>query len=209
LIKKGAQALSLVMHPIFLAYYGIVAAVHWHFVLSAKLGGQTESFFLLIFFLSLVAVPMLGLMLLLRKYSPKELAHLTPEERLISLMVMSVLYFFMAFSFDTLFVDPILKYYVISLGISSLVGFFLSKFTRISMHLLGCGALTAFIILLARNASHPIDWLLFVVLILSGFVGVSRLYLKAHRASEIYLGYSTGLILNIIYYIIVYGFQMH
>ncbi len=206
MVKRLAFSLSFLTHPIFLAYFGILIAVHWHFALSTKLAGRTESFFLIIFFLSLVVVPALGLMLLLKKYYPKELASLSEEERRVGILVMSVLYFFMALSFDTLFVDPILKVYLFSLGLTTLIGFVISRFRKVSFHMLGFGAITAFVLLLTRNAQHSIDFVLFSVVILGGIVGVSRLILNAHKPSEIYLGYSAGLISNFIYFVIVYGF---
>lgn len=119
---------------------------------------------------------------------------------------MAILYLFMALIFDSLFIDRIIRIYFFSLALTSAAGFLAGRRFRISYHMLGWGALTALAMLISRFAAQRMDWLLFVLIILAGLTGKARLILKAHRPNEIYLGYSTGLILNLLFYGIIYGF---
>lgn len=119
---------------------------------------------------------------------------------------MAVLYTFMALSFDSLFLDRIIRIYFFSLSLTAAVGFVLSGWTRVSYHMLACGGLTALALLISRFAVSRMDWLVFTVILVSGLVAMMRLILEAHRPNEIYLGYSTGLIMNLVYYGIIYGF---
>lgn len=202
-----AKIFSYAGHPVFLAFYGLWIGVQYHYVISSRLNPRSELFFLIIFFLSLVLVPTLGLMLLLRKYKPSELAKMNGAERRVSLLVMTVLYLFMAFSFNTLFIEPILRVYLMSIGICTAVGFVITRFRTVSLHMLAWGGITPFLILLSGFSVSNMDGIVIGSVIFAGLIGVSRLTLKAHRPSELYLGYSTGFLATAICYLFYYGIQ--
>lgn len=198
--------MSYAGHPVFLAFYGLWTGVQFHYVISSKLNERSETFFLIIFFLSLVLVPVLGLMLLLRKYRPSELASLSGQERRVSLLVMTVLYFFMAFSFNALFIEPILRVYLLSIGVCTAVGFVITRYRNVSLHMLAWGGITPYLILLSGYSVVNMDLVVVGSVVLAGLIGVSRLALNAHRPSELYLGYSAGFLATALCYLLYYGF---
>lgn len=90
----------------------------------------------------------------------------------------------------------------------------INSFTKISLHTIAMGGLTAGIMFIIFNWTYgtvhiPFPWFNFqlrisdrlvamIVVILAGAVGSSRLYLKAHREDEIYGGYLVGVLSQII-----------
>ncbi len=83
---------------------------------------------------------------------------------------------------------------VITLTVILLTG--VTFFWKISAHMIGVGGLVAVVMVLGEKFSNfPVLYPLLLVLILSGAIASSRLYLNAHRPLEIYLGFITGFLI--------------
>ncbi len=77
---------------------------------------------------------------------------------------------------------------IIAISIALAITFF----WKISMHMIGIGGLTGAI--LALSLRFGIDaWMIFtVVLLISGLLGSSRLFLNAHTPAQVHTGYLLG-----------------
>ena len=73
--------------------------------------------------------------------------------------------------------------------------------------MLAWGGITPFLIVLSGYSVVNMDLVVVGSVVLAGLIGVSRLALKAHRPSELYLGYSAGFVATAICYLLNYGFQ--
>ncbi len=76
--------------------------------------------------------------------------------------------------------------------------FFLFVNRKVSIHMIGMGSLTAFVIGMSFHDAR--NWVLLItgLLLLSGAVGSSRLQMKAHTGKELAIGYAVGLIPQLI-----------
>lgn len=102
--------------------------------------------------------------------------------------------------------------FILGSVISVFLCFFLNLFDKISLHMAGIGGLFVGLILMHYKFSYdtfdvdifntsyyfPTNLIIFVVLLLLGLVGTSRLYLKAHESKEIYAGLAVGILSQII-----------
>lgn len=111
-------------------------------------------------------------------------------------------------------VPEALSFFVLGCTISVFIALMINSFTKISLHTIGAGGFAAGMIFIVYNWSYgnlhiPLSWIgtsveisdrliIMMVLVLAGLTGVSRLYLKAHRQDEVYLGYVVGIFAQII-----------
>lgn len=66
---------------------------------------------------------------------------------------------------------------------------------NISLHMIGLGALTAFLLMVALTKQIDLyPWLL-VSILASGIAGTSRLYLGSHSQAQVYGGYLLGAVI--------------
>jgi membrane-associated phospholipid phosphatase len=66
---------------------------------------------------------------------------------------------------------------------------------KISLHMIGVGALTGAFAGLALLSPNSFTMLLILAILVSGLTGTSRLILSAHKPIEVYIGFLTGLAL--------------
>ncbi|MCB0734305.1 MAG: hypothetical protein H6608_10400 [Flavobacteriales bacterium] len=207
--KRLAKFLSIFGHPVFLPVYGVLAVTQWHFLVAAKLIPETRWIFVFAYILSLTVIPLIGVALMLKKYTLDELSHMSKEERISASGVLAGVYLFMAFAFRTLYVAPILQAMVIALGISALVLAIATRSFRISFHSFGWAGLTVLFFIIGRNAVINMSVPILVSVLLGALVMTSRLVLGAHQHREVYAGYIIGLICNSLVYLIYFNYGIY
>lgn len=89
-------------------------------------------------------------------------------------------------------------------------GFIINLFWKISTHMLGLGGLLGGVMAVSFHVKNSNPYILFIALfILSGLLGVCRLYLRKNTAAQIYVGFFLGFalayasVLGGIYYMLV------
>ncbi len=203
--RKLAQFISAVLHPVFIPVLAVLSLTHFHFLTASKLIPERKWLFIAAYSLSLTIVPLMGTALMLRKYTFKELSHLTTQERVSSAFVMAGIYFFIAFTFQTLFLDQLMKAFVIAIGFSALTLSMVSRYFKISFHTFGWAGMLVLMLAIAQNAVFNMGFVVVAVFILTALVAWARLRLGAHSHREVYAGFIFGLLCNAVVYLIFYG----
>jgi len=86
-------------------------------------------------------------------------------------------------------------YFMVAIALLSFVSLVVSLKWKISNHMMGMGGLTGVVLgLFQWNSSH-IPLFLILAVMISGMVGTSRLLLKAHTPTQVYVGYLTGMVI--------------
>ncbi len=81
-------------------------------------------------------------------------------------------------------------------AIIALVGLIINFFWKISAHMMGMGGLVGGVLSVCFNVKGSNPMILFTILfILAGLLGVCRLYLRAHTAAQVYVGFILGFII--------------
>ncbi len=90
---------------------------------------------------------------------------------------------------------PIFRFvhaYILGSAVSVITGFLLNFRWKVSAHTIGMGGLTALVVGFSHHVKTAFPLVFTGIILLSGIVASSRLYLKAHSQGEIYLGWITG-----------------
>jgi hypothetical protein len=121
----------------------------------------------------------------------------TNRERLIPFFVTSVLYFFCYYLLIRLGAPPTISKFILAATTTVVILFLLSFKWKISAHMMGIGGLTGALIAVSFRLSVNLEYFIVVSIIVSGFIGYSRLKLKTHMQYQIYTGWLTGVFISL------------
>ncbi len=117
------------------------------------------------------------------------------RERVYPVLTTGVFYFLGYFLLSRLNVSPLIEGFVLSSLVAVLLAAGISFFWKISMHAIAVGGVTG--ALAGMMLKYGIDLILMVamMLLISGLVASARLFLNAHKPSQVYVGFFSGFVL--------------
>lgn len=171
---------------------------------------------LTIFFNS-IFIPAVAIVLMWRLEFIKSLDMQERQERIGPLIVVSISYLWLFLNIKNYYMIPIpFSRFVLGALIAIFLAFFVNNFSKISLHGVGVGGmLMGALSLFARHGKGMVNWefgnsvlqvhnivIIAVLLVLSGVVLSSRLYLKAHHLQDILGGVLVGIVGQLIAFIL-------
>ncbi|MFK8060709.1 MAG: hypothetical protein AB8B78_11530 [Polaribacter sp.] len=189
---------STILHPIVIPTIGVLL----YFIFIQSSFNRSQRFAVLgLIFVTTYLIPLFILILFKKIKLIKSFNVESIKERKIPVAVMIVLFYLLGNTLHSItnLSDLGLLFYATSLG---LVFIYLSFFLKLkaSLHLLSLGISTGFFMVLGLLYSSSFVPIVIIAILLSGLLGSSRLYLKAHTVKEIYIGYFYGFISPFIVY---------
>ena len=188
MLKKTALGLSVIFQPLVIPTF--MVATLFYIVPEATMvpKGAKWAVLLLIGFTTFL-VPLLSLLGL--RYSavinslqlPNRRERIYPFALVSVFYVMTVSFFYWKLNIDQLLLVT-LGLVTVSLVLMTVVTFFY----KISAHQTAMGGW----VLSVKFTSGPMFYYFLLVIVLSGLIGTARLYLNAHRPSEVYAGFLLG-----------------
>jgi hypothetical protein len=165
-----------------------------------------------------ITLPMIGVILLRKLGWIETLQMVTRHERIGPYIISGIMYLSLYLHVTKADFPDSLRIATLGVLIALWSCFVLNNFFKISAHAAGMGGLVALVALTKLKFGYdeaqigfpggvnlvlPIDYLLYGVIIATGMVCTSRLFLKAHESKEVYLGLVTGLAaMGIAYFIL-------
>jgi len=145
-----------------------------------------------------IILPLLSIFFLIKKGRVSSLEMSNHKERSLPLfgtVIWMSLGFFMLS--NILVYAPILKAEIIGAILIFLFAAIISKFWKISLHLLGIGGVVGVFIALQLIKGGVLH-LLLIFILLSGILGVARIAQKAHNHTQVYVGFLLGMSVELI-----------
>ena len=200
------RTISYVFHPIL---FSTIASFLYFIILPTHVPDESERIVLAIVFLTTYIIPVL-LVFFLKRFGLIEDYHLkTIGERKFPVLFMTLLFFLLG----KLLLDPgfadLLAYSFFGCGIGLIMIYFLLVLRiKASLHTLSIAGLIAFVCILSYQYELNLLILIICLFILFGIIAVSRLKLDAHKNLEVYIGFFTGAISQVIAYKIFLSYQI-
>ncbi len=189
---RSHKLISTFLHPVVMPTVGVLL----YFIFSDfRFSKQQKLTLLGIIFTATYVIPIILLIVLKAIGSIKNYKVETIEERKIPLIFMIVLFFFIGKTLNQTHVTREISFlfYGTSIGLCLAYLIFITKI-KTSLHLLSMGSAVGFFLLFQQIHTANILPLIIILIILSGVLASSRLYLKAHTPKEVYLGFFTGVV---------------
>ncbi|MGZ3932559.1 MAG: hypothetical protein ACXVP0_14860 [Bacteroidia bacterium] len=194
-----ARTVSVIFHPLLMCSYGSLIFFFGFkgsvidFVMLPRLKlVLTSMIFCFTFLLPLINVYIL--------YRLKRVSTFTIEdqkERTFPYVVTACFYFGLFYLFMGLNILPHIKMLIFGAGTAILLTALINMRYKISAHMVGLGGLLSAIILVAFALRYNAVFMVCTILLITGLTGSGRLYLKAHRPSQIYTGFFLGFVTQV------------
>lgn len=207
-MNQLAKVISYLFHPLLVPLLGITLLMHWP--------SESKGFFIYDVLYHLPEMNKKGLMIvigtltllapavsILILYLSKIISSIHLESREERKLPYALTIFYTVLAYFILYRAPegslsIYIYAAIFGTLISLIILYLTlSFTKISAHTTAWGGFSGFFLayLIEVDVLYGVEVLCSIILI-SGIVGAARVYLKAHKANEVYLGFSIAFVVQ-------------
>jgi len=194
---KLTQLISIILHPIFMP----LLTLHLTLLILPSLEITLIHNLLIIYgilFFSTIILPLVSIFWLIQTRKVSSLEMCNHKERSLPLFKtaiwMSIGYYLLQ---NILFYSPILKAELLGAILIIFLAAIISKFWKISLHLLGVGGVVG--VFIALQIIHgKFLYLILLFIFLSGLLGVARIKQKAHNYTQVYTGFLVGLSVELI-----------
>ena len=219
MLKILAQTISVIFHPLLmLTYMLIILLVVNPFLFGYRNLKDADMIFIVVFATTVFAPMMIVLVMYLMRWF-KSFQMRDKQERIAPYLVCGVFYLSLYLMVSGGNTYP-LAFQICTLGvvIAIFVAFFVNNFSLVSIHAVGAGGLVSMVILTHMNFAYSSfdislpgistfvmhkDILLFISVIVAGMICSARLFLKAHKVSDVYGGFIIGFFSQLIAFLIL------
>ena len=189
-----SKIISTILHPIFMPIIAIYLSLE--LVAGAGLVINALGVFYIIVFLSTIAIPLTSVLFLKKINLVSSLEMRGHKERSLPLLITAIS---MTFGYywlvDILIFFPLLRNEILGAIFLIIVASIVSRYWKISLHMLGIGGVVG--VLFSLNIWFGnLSNLLIVFILTSGLLGYARLKEKAHNATQVYLGFLIGFLIE-------------
>ena len=196
---KFHKFISTILHPIVLPTLGVF--IYFVFV-SQSFEKRLQLIVLGLVFTLTYLIPLLMLLLLKKFRFIKDFQVSTIKERRFPIIFMMLLLYFLG---NSIIQIPTIRnlgilFFGTSLSLTCIYVLFSLKL-KSSLHLVSMGNMIGFFLIMTNINSLSMLPIIILLILLSGILASSRMYLKAHTPIELLIGFSLGIICQFIVFI--------
>lgn len=191
-MKKAALITSYVFHPIFLPTAGLIFVFGLNTYISQTTPMSKQYFVVAWIFINTVVIPLLFTLFLRWKNMVESIQLHTRKDRIVPFAFAFFLYFTNYYLMRDVPLPDVLYSIFFGSTLAVACAFVFTFFTKISIHMIGMGGLTAAVYGVAQMYDLPIIGMVMLGMIASGLVGSARYILESHDLRQIYMGWVTG-----------------
>ena len=190
-----ARLISIILHPIFIPVISFYLSIKMVPDLNFTIANY-QNYILLILIICTIMLPVLCMLFLIKFDVISSLEMTKNQERPIPLLLTGgFLILSLKLTEKLLIFTPVLKKELVGAIIIILLASIISKFWKISLHMLGVGGLIGVLVSLQYLYGGLSSMIIYFMLI-AGITAMARIYLKAHNHSQIYVGFIVGFIIE-------------
>jgi membrane-associated phospholipid phosphatase len=208
LLRGAATVVSYVMHPLFIPAiitFLIVSALPEYFVTFKQYSIRFPYDRLYFRVISIsIFFPLLTVLLLRALRFVDSFQLRSQRDRIIPYIATIVYYFWAFYTFIREGVaPPFYNAFFLGVFLAVIASFIANNFVKISMHTVGWGGVIGLLLSLMWGMHMNVSVPLVITFFASGLVATARLILGAHTPAEVYAGFLTGILSQLLAYAIV------
>jgi hypothetical protein len=189
--KKIALFFSILLHPLLMPTLAIIIILYSGSYLS-NIPVTAKKLLIILFISGTFLLPLLMIPLIYMRGIITDLQLSERKQRTVPLTVTLIFYLLTFFLFLRIPVYRFMHSFMLASVISVFITLIVNYRWKISIHMVGLGGLSAFLIAVSILLNINLFPYLILTILASGITGSSRLYLQAHSPKEIYSGYLLG-----------------
>ena len=198
---KLANILSVIFHPFLITLYSfLLIFISGSYI--TYLPSSIKLIMLIVIFFNTLLIPIISLFILKRLGLIKSFYLEKHRERIVPIIITSIPYFFTLYLMARLPVPQVLLKIIESGVLVLLVAALISYWWKISLHLMGIGGLSGFLLACAVQNYFSALPLIMIVFVVAGLLASARLKNGDHKPAQVYAGYLTGLTIVFIFFLV-------
>ena len=187
-----AQIISGVFHPLLMPFYGLLIIFNAP-ALYGYLPLQVKRIMFFIILVENILIPVMLITYLKFRNIITTWTMDSRKERIMPLIMTSFFYVFTVYLTYRFHIPFFIKSFIVCLAVLAVAVTIISFWYKISIHATAAGALTALVLVLSLRMQAPLAWLMIIVILASGLVMSSRLWLGSHTPGEVWSGFLLGI----------------
>jgi len=197
MVKKLSKLITILFHPLLMPTLGVLIIFYTGSYISF-LPSDIKKIILLVIGANTLGLPLLMMPLFVQFGVIKSLAMVSHKERIMPLSFTLIPYFLSVYFLVRLPIPSIISAFMIGASLSVAFCLITSIWWKVSIHMVGIGGIVGFLIAFSVRLYVDVFVYLLIALVISGVLASARLYLKAHKPLQIYVGFTAGLIIMLV-----------
>lgn len=198
-----AKAASYLFHPLLMTTYAAAIVLNGGSYLTYTTGANMQRFIYGFLLLGTFILPGLLSLFLWKNGKVSSLEMPKREERTMPFIMTMFCYILVLFLLWKLPI-PRLILFIVSGGFLAIIwSFFITLRWKISIHMTGIGGLMGLVYGISYSLSLAPLYVLMAMAIVAGLLGTSRMLLKAHTPAQVYIGFLSGFLIELLYCFVV------
>ena len=194
--------ISILFHPLFITLYGLIILFHSGLYISF-LPQNLKKWIYIIVAVNTAVIPLSLTPFYLYRKIIKSIKMSNAQERIIPLIVNTFLFYITYYLLTRYNVPDVIRVYILAGAVTLFIALLISWKWKISLHMLGIGALTGVIFSVSLRYNIDFNLYLIILILVSGLVGYARLRMNDHNSKQVYVSYLLGVIIAgvLLYYL--------
>ena len=190
-----SKIISFVFHPVLMPTYAFLLAINFVSIFSDFIPDQQKVHLLRMVFIFTFLLPILGVLLLKKMKIISTYYMENRDERKIPLFIAIISYYILLQFFHQMNTYVLFNKLLIGALLILILALFISKFWKISLHMLGIGGVTGAFLALHYLFGGNL-YLVLLLLCCSGVVAYARINENAHTLNQVYAGFLVGIFME-------------
>jgi membrane-associated phospholipid phosphatase len=192
--KTLSKSLSIIFHPLLMPLVGIIFLFYSGSYISL-LPGDIKRIILLVIGANTIGLPLLMMPLFIQFGAIRSLSMESHKERILPLTFTLIPYVLSVYFLIKLPIPFIVAAYMLGASLTVAACLIISYWWKISIHLVGIGGLTGFLIAFSLRLYTDVLIFLIITIFIAGLLASARLYSKAHKPLQVYSGFLLGFVI--------------
>jgi membrane-associated phospholipid phosphatase len=191
-MKTASKIISSVFHPLIMPVMGLLIIFNTDSYLNYVIPSVLKNSIIVLVGGCTFIFPLLLALILVNRKVINSLEMETQKERNIPYAITIIFFILTLTLLKKAPVPPIIYNFIIGATLSVMLAFIINMKWKISAHMIGIGGLVGALLCVASLLEVYLLPQIVCTLLIAGLIGSSRLQLKAHSPSQIYIGFLVG-----------------
>jgi hypothetical protein len=195
---KIAKTISILFHPLLMPTYGFALIFFTQNYISTFIPLNAKLLIIGITFIFTFLLPTINALILLRLGRIHSLEMETTRERVIPYLSTFMYYLALSYLFYSAEFSPVFIILILGATLCVLATFLINFKWKISAHAVGIGGIVGGIIGISIRLMIDLQLIIILTILISGLIGFARLKLLSHTPAQVYIGYLTGFLIQLL-----------
>ena len=192
LLLSTAKSFSIILHPLLMPLYGTLLFFYYNHYLGYLINPSVKYLVIGVVFLFTFLLPSVAAYWLKIRGQIHSLEMDDPRDRRVPFAITAFFYMSAYYALLNLRLPQLFNLLLLGSTLMIFVALIINFKWKVSIHMIGIGGIAGGMVGISQRLFIDMLWPTVFVIILAGILGTSRLILKAHYPSQVYIGFLLG-----------------